>query len=145
MAAIRIRELMDPENGLMVWDKGAEEYRPVRLGDMVILLRSLSGWSEVFVNVLMNEGIPAYAQTKTGYFNTVEVETVLSLLAVVDNPMQDIPLAAVMRSPMVSMTDEEMAWLMAAYKRAPRKGPGPGRVRCLYALEGKWRGRRGRA
>ena len=62
----------------MVWDKGAEEYRPVRLGDMVILLRSLSGWSEVFVNVLMNEGIPAYAQTKTGYFNTVEVETVLS-------------------------------------------------------------------
>ena len=122
MAAIRIRELMDPENGLMVWDKGAEEYRPVRLGDMVILLRSLSGWSEVFVNVLMNEGIPAYAQTKTGYFNTVEVETVLSLLAVVDNPMQDIPLAAVMRSPMVSMTDEEMAWLMAAYKRAPEKG-----------------------
>ncbi|WP_276948289.1 helicase-exonuclease AddAB subunit AddA [Enterocloster lavalensis] len=122
MAAIRIRELMDPENGLMVWDKGAEEYRPVRLGDMVILLRSLSGWSEVFVNVLMNEGIPAYAQTKTGYFNTVEVETVLSLLAVVDNPMQDIPLAAVMRSPMVSMTDEEMAWLVAAYKRAPEKG-----------------------
>ena len=58
MVAIRIRELMDPENGLMVWDKGAEEYRPVRLGDMVILLRSLSGWSEVFVNVLMNEGIP---------------------------------------------------------------------------------------
>ena len=122
MAAIRIRELMDPENGLMVWDKGAEEYRPVRLGDMVILLRSLSGWSEVFVNVLMNEGIPAYAQTKTGYFNTVEVETVLSLLAVVDNPMQDIPLAAVMKSPMVSMTDEEMAWMMAAYKRAPEKG-----------------------
>ena len=122
MAAIRIRELMDPENGLMVWDKGAEEYRPVRRGDMGILLRSLSGWSEVFVNVLMNEGIPAYAQTKTGYFNTVEVETVLSLLAVVDNPMQDIPLAAVMRSPMVSMTDEEMAWLVAAYKRAPEKG-----------------------
>lgn len=122
MVAIRIRELMDPENGLMVWDKGAEEYRPVRLGDMVILLRSLSGWSEVFVNVLMNEGIPAYAQTKTGYFNTVEVETVLSLLAVVDNPMQDIPLAAVMKSPMVSMTDEEMAWMMADYKRAPEKG-----------------------
>jgi len=122
MVAIRIRELMDPENGLMVWDKGAEEYRPVRLGDMVILLRSLSGWSEVFVNVLMNEGIPAYAQTKTGYFNTVEVETVLSLLAVVDNPMQDIPLAAVMKSPMVSMTDEEMAWMMAAYKRTPEKG-----------------------
>ena len=51
--------------------------------------------------MLMNEGIPAFAQTRTGYFNTVEVETVLSLLSVVDNPMQDIPLAAVMRSPIV--------------------------------------------
>ena len=122
LIAVRIRQLTDPETGLMVWDKGTEEYRTARLGDMVILLRSLSGWSEVFVNVLMNEGIPAYAQTKTGYFNTVEVETILSLLAVVDNPMQDIPLAAVMKSPMVGMTDEELAWMTAEYKNAPEKG-----------------------
>ncbi len=122
LTAIRIRELLDAEKGLMVWDKDKEEYRPVRLGDMVILLRSLTGWSEVFVNVLMNEGIPAYAQTKTGYFNTVEVETVLSLLAVVDNPIQDIPLAAVMKSPIIGMDDEEMAWLMSVYKHAPEKG-----------------------
>ena len=58
----------------------------------------MSGWSEVFVNVLMNEGIPAVAQTRTGYFATAEVETVLSLLSVIDNPMQDIPMAAVLRS-----------------------------------------------
>ena len=122
LIAVRIRQLTDPETGLRVWDKEAGEYRTARLGDMVILLRSLSGWSEVFVNVLMNEGIPAYAQTKTGYFNTVEVETVLSLLAVVDNPMQDIPLAAVMKSPMVGMTDEELAWMTAEYKHAPEKG-----------------------
>lgn len=82
----------------------------------------MSGWSEVFVNVLMNEGIPAFAQTRTGYFNTVEVETILSLLSVVDNPMQDIPLAAVMRSPIVGMDDEEMAWMMAVYKRNSKKG-----------------------
>ena len=44
----------------------------------------MTGWSEVFVNVLMNEGIPASAQTRTGYFNTVEVETILSLLSVID-------------------------------------------------------------
>ncbi len=75
--------------------------------------------------MLMNEGIPAFAQT-TGYFNTVEVETILSLLSVVDNPMQDIPLAAVMRSPIVGMDDEEMAWMMAVYKRNSKKGPGPG-------------------
>ena len=53
--------------------------------------------------------------------NTVEVETVLSLLSVVDNPMQDIPLAAVMRSPIVGMDDEEMAWMMAAYKRNSKR------------------------
>ena len=64
----------------------------------------------------------AFAQTRTGYFNTVEVETILSLLSVVDNPMQDIPLAAVMRSPIVGMDDEEMAWMMAVYKRNSKKG-----------------------
>ena len=101
LIAGRIRQLVSEDQGILVWDKSRGGYRRARYGDMVILLRSMSGWSEVFVNVLMNEGIPAFAQTRTGYFNTVEVETILSLLSVVDNPMQDIPLAAVMRSPIV--------------------------------------------
>ena len=122
LIAGRIRQLVSQGQGLLVWDKSRGAYRRARYGDMVILLRSMTGWSEVFVNVLMNEGIPAFAQTRTGYFNTVEVETVLSLLSVVDNPMQDIPLAAVMRSPIVGMDDEEMAWMMAAYKRNSKKG-----------------------
>lgn len=134
LVAAKIKEMTHPERGLMVWDKGMEGYRRARLGDMVILLRSLSGWSEVFVNVLMNEGIPAYAQTKTGYFNTVEVETVLSMLAVIDNPMQDIPLAALMRSPVIGMTDEELAWLVAAYKRGTDKGEDRG----LYGAWKMW-------
>ena len=57
----------------------------------------------------MNEGIPAYAQYQSGYFDTTEIETMLSLLAVIDNPIQDIPLAAVMRSPILGMTDQELA------------------------------------
>lgn len=122
MAARRIRQMVSGEQGLLVWDKKTEKYRRARLGDIVILLRSMTGWSEVFVNVLMNEGIPATAQTRTGYFNTVEVETMLSLLSAVDNPMQDIPLAAVMRSPIIGMSDEEMAWMMAAYKKNSKKG-----------------------
>ena len=122
LIAGRIRQLVSQGQGLLVWDKSRGAYRRARYGDMVILLRSMTGWSEVFVNVLMNEGIPAFAQTRTGYFNTVEVETVLSLLSVVDNPMQDIPLAAVMRSPIVGMDDEEMAWMMAVYKRNSKKG-----------------------
>lgn len=122
MIAGEIRRLTDEKEGLLVWDKEMESYRRARLGDMVILLRSMTGWSEVMVSVLMNEGIPARAQTRTGYFSTTEVETVLSLLSVIDNPMQDIPLAAVLRSPIVGMSDDEMAWMMAAYKKNAKKG-----------------------
>lgn len=125
LIASEIRRLVSEKEGMLVWDKNLENgegaYRRARYGDMAILLRSMSGWSEVFVNVLMNEGIMAQAQTRTGYFSTVEVETVLSLLSVIDNPMQDIPLAAVLRSPIIGMSDDEMAWLMSAYKRMTKK------------------------
>lgn len=132
MIAGEIRRLTDETNGLLVWDKDQETYRRACLGDMVILLRSMTGWSETLVSVLMNEGIPARAQTRTGYFSTTEVETVLSLLSVIDNPMQDIPLAAVFRSPVVGMNDDEMAWMMAAYKKHTKKGQDRG-------VYGAWR------
>lgn len=113
----RIRELTDTKTGLLIWDKELEAYRTARPGDMVILLRSLSGWGEVFTNVLMNEGISAYAESKAGYFNTIEVETVLSMLAVIDNPIQDIPLAAVLKSPFGQVTDQELAGMLAVFKK----------------------------
>lgn len=132
LAVRKIRELTDERTGLLVWDKDRKEYRRARYGDIVILLRSLSGWAEIFVNGLMNEGIPAYAQSQAGYFDTTEVETILSLLAVIDNPIQDIPLAAVMRSSFVGMSDEELAWMMANFKRTAEKGQDRG-------IYGAWR------
>ncbi|MEG0369207.1 MAG: helicase-exonuclease AddAB subunit AddA, partial [Hungatella sp.] len=120
--ANKIRELTHPTDGLPIWDKEKKEYRIAEYGDIVILLRSISGWTDSFLNVLTGEGIPAYAETGTGYFNTIEVETVLSMLAVIDNPMQDISLAAVLRSPIVGVTDEELAVLMTAYKKSTEKG-----------------------
>ena len=60
------------------------------------------------------EGIPAYAELKTGYYSAVEVETVLSFLAIIDNPRQDIPMAAVLRSPLFSFTDEELGQIVLA-------------------------------
>ncbi len=122
--AAKIREFVHPETGLLVFDKNlgkAGGYRTARYGDMVILLRSLSGWAEDFVNVLMNEGIPAYAERKTGYFTAIEVEVVLSMLNIIDNPMQDIPLAAVLRSPVGEVTDEEMAHMTALFKKKAKK------------------------
>ncbi len=132
LIARRIRELTDEDTGLLVWDKEEKHYRTARYQDMVILLRSISGWTDSFLNVLTQEGIPAYADTGTGYFNTIEVETVLAILAVIDNPMQDIPLAAVFKSPVAGVTDEELAYMMAIYKKHPDKGQDRG-------LYGAWR------
>ncbi len=141
LIAERIRDLTDPQKGLKIWDKTKETYRSAGFGDIVILLRSVSGWAETMVTILMNAGIPAVAQTQTGYFNTTEVETVLSLLAITDNPFQDIPMAAVLRSPVISMTDEELAWMMAGFKKQAKKGEDRGMygaVRLwLWEEEGK--------
>ena len=120
--AERSAEMTDRENGLIGWDKAQSQYRRARFGDMVVLLRSTAGWADVFVNVLMNEGIPAHAESRTGYFDTPEVETILALLSVLDNPMQDIPLAAVMRSPIGDITDRELSEMTAAWKKNARKG-----------------------
>ena len=94
-----------------VTDKAAGELRAARYSDIVILLRSLSGWADSLVEVLNGNGIPAHTVSSTGYFSTVEVQTVLSMLRLLDNPRQDIPMAAVLRSPMAGLTDEELAVL----------------------------------
>ncbi len=137
LIAARIRQLTDPDTGLKVWDKERKAYRTAEYGDMVILLRSISGWSESFIQVLTREGIPAFAETGTGYFDTLEVETVLAMLAVIDNPMQDIPLASVFRAPFVGLSEEELAWMMAAYKRQT----GIGEDRGLYGAAMYWMAR----
>lgn len=82
--------------------------------DMVILLRSPHGVSREMVDIFGKEGIPAYAELKTGYYSAVEVETVLSFLSIIDNPRQDIPMAAVLRSPLFSFTDEELGEIVLA-------------------------------
>lgn len=113
MIASRIRELTEENKGLLVWDKEQETYRRACYGDIVILLRSVSGWAETFAEVLSRQGIPAYAESRTGYFTAMEVETVLNLLSVIDNPLQDIPFASLLKAPFVGITDEELAYVTA--------------------------------
>lgn len=132
LIAAKIKEMVHPETGLVIWDKEGKRYRTARYKDMVILLRSLTGFAEDFVNVLVNQGIPAYAERRTGYFTTVEVETILCLLSIIDNPMKDIPLAAVMKSPIGEVTDEELSYLMARFKKRGKKGQDRG-------IYGAWR------
>lgn len=108
--ARRIRE-MTGENGkpLMVYDKQLKTMRPAQYGDMVILLRSAMVWAPLIMEELRQEGIPSFGEQSKGYFQAIEVEIMLSLLQVIDNPRQDIPLASVLRSPIVGLTEEELA------------------------------------
>lgn len=108
IVAEEIRHLMKTQP---VTNKATGELRAARYSDIVILLRSLSGCADSLVEVLNGNGIPAHTVSSTGYFSTVEVQTVLSMLRLLDNPRQDIPMAAVLRSPMAGLTDEELAVL----------------------------------
>ena len=101
--AHRIREIAGKE---CVVDKETGKYRPAEYGDMVILLRTASGWSETFGEVLSSQGIPSYTISRTGYFSALEVVTVLNYLKICDNPLQDIPMAGVLRSPVVGCTTQ---------------------------------------
>lgn len=110
--AVRIRELMGIAGGkdtFGVFDKKIGAARPVAYRDIVILLRATQQWAPVLIEELRQQGIPAYAELSTGYFSATEVEVVMSLLKVIDNPYQDIPLAAVLRSPVAGLSAEEMA------------------------------------
>lgn len=114
--AKRIKELVSGKTGERIIDKKTKQYREIRYHDIVILLRTMSGWAETFTSILMAEGIPAHTSSQTGYFSTIEVTTLLNLLRVIDNPLQDIALAAVLKSPIVSLSGEELAIMRATYR-----------------------------
>lgn len=105
--AARIRQLTNPETGLLVIVDG--KTRIAEYGDIAVLFRSTRGWTEEFLSVFTAEGIPARAAAQIGFFAAGEVRTVLNYLRILDNPRQDIPLAAVLLSPMVGLSNEEMA------------------------------------
>jgi len=111
LIAKKIKELVGG-NGLQpghMWDKEEKRMRPVTYRDIVILTRSAPNWISPILEELKSQGIPAYAELGIGYFEAVEVEVMISLLKVIDNPYQDIPLVAVLRSPLVGLSAEELA------------------------------------
>ena len=114
----RIKELFEPKDGkkFKVFDKDTNEYRDVRYKDIVILLRATKNWAEIFLDELGSEGIPVYADTGSGYFESIEIRTIMSLLKVIDNPLQDVPMIALLRSPIVGFTAEELSDLRLLHK-----------------------------
>ncbi|GKX30853.1 ATP-dependent helicase/nuclease subunit A [Vallitalea longa] len=112
--ADRIKKMVNPENPYFIYDKKLGEYRKAMFKDIVILMRSTSSLAETFVNELINYDVPAYTDATSGYFDTIEVKTVLSLLKIIDNPRQDIPLIAVLRSPIVGLKADDLVRIKAA-------------------------------
>lgn len=119
MVAQKIREMMslrDPSAAFQVKDKESGRMRPLKYRDIAILMRAAKGHAEKLTDILSAEGIPAYFHNSTGYFTAPEVEVMLSLLAVIDNPRQDTALAAVLRSPIGAFCDDELALIRAKYQ-----------------------------
>jgi ATP-dependent helicase/nuclease subunit A len=110
--AKRIRGMLD--EGFMVHDRSTGDERKMTFRDIVILMRATEGSARVYLDELSSHGIPAFADTATGYFETIEIKTIMSLLQIIDNPLQDIPMIAVLRSPIFSFSPEELIDLRAA-------------------------------
>jgi ATP-dependent helicase/nuclease subunit A len=103
--ADRIRELL--ENGYQVYDKKLERYRNVQCKDITILAKSVRYTSDTYINALASRGIPAFVELED-YFERREINLILTLISLINNHLQDIPLVSVMRSPIGGFTDNEL-------------------------------------
>lgn len=102
--AQRIKELL----GTRIYDSKRGELRPVEYRDIVVLMRSTRSQASFYVEEFMAQGIPVFADTGSGYFETVELSVFINLLHLVDNRYQDVPLLSVMRSTLYAFTEEEL-------------------------------------
>ncbi|MFV0528779.1 MAG: helicase-exonuclease AddAB subunit AddA [Lachnospiraceae bacterium] len=125
----RIREIVELEE---VYDAKAGSYRSARFSDIVILLRSVSAAADAFAKTLLEQGIPAHAVSKTGYFSAQEVQTVLNYLRICDNPRQEIPLTAVLHSLLVGLTPTQLTQIKTAQEGLPMY-----EAVCAYSVTGE--------
>jgi len=114
LIAKQVKEMVMERRG--VYNPKTKTESPVRYRDIVILLRSMT-WAPQIMEEFKQQGIPIYANLSSGYFDATEVSIMLSLLKVIDNPFQDIPLASVLRSPIVGLNEEELAIIRIVNKK----------------------------
>lgn len=112
--ATKIREMID--NKFPIYDKKLQQNRSIQYRDIVILSRSMTSAPDM-EEAMKVQDIPFYVSNNSGYFETTEVATMIALLKVIDNPYQDIPLAAVLRSPIVGLNEEELGQIRMAKKK----------------------------
>lgn len=103
--ARKIKELIDSKYQIIDKKTGR---RDIQYKDIAILLRTSSGVANVYEKEISELEIPVYSDSSSQYLQSVEIETIMSLLKIINNPMQDIPLVTVMRSPIGNFTDNEL-------------------------------------
>lgn len=103
--AKRIKELLT--SGYLVYDK-KKGYRTIEPKDIVILLRATASLAPIYEKELSDFDLPVFSDSSTSYLESSEIETILSLLKIIDNPMQDIPLVVVLRSVIGGFTDNDL-------------------------------------
>ena len=114
MVAARLRELKS--EGAALWDEGLAALRPVAWRDMVVLLRAPRNKAETYAKEFARVGVPLLAR-RSGLYETLEVSDLLGLLQLLDNPLQDLPALAVLRSPLVGLSLDELAVIRLALPR----------------------------
>lgn len=102
----KIKELMSSDYN--IYDKKQKKYRKLKYKDIVILLRATSAVAPIYEKALIENEIPVFSDTGTEYLDSIEIQTIMSVLKIIDNPLQDIPLVAVMRSMIGGFTDNDL-------------------------------------
>ncbi len=113
--ANKIKELI--KNKFQVYDRKNEKYRDIEYKDIVILLRATSKSAPIFEQELLNLDIPVFSDSSQEYLDSIEIQTIMSLLKIIDNPIQDIPLVTVLRSPIGKFTDDELIQIRLSDKK----------------------------
>ena len=113
--ANKIKKLV--QNRYQVWDKKQEKYRDIQYRDIVILLRTTSKVAPIYEQEILNLQMPVFSDSSQEYLEAIEIQTIMSLLKIIDNPIQDIPLVTVMRSNIGKFTDDELIQIRLADKQ----------------------------
>ncbi|MDA3846960.1 MAG: UvrD-helicase domain-containing protein, partial [Vallitaleaceae bacterium] len=113
--AIKIQSLINQST--IIYDKNKDQYRPIEYHDIAILHRAPKLFTGKLIQVFRDLNIPVHSDILTGYFDTYEVSTVMNILRIIDNPDQDIPLAGVLKSPIVGLSSEELAEVRVAFEK----------------------------
>lgn len=115
MTALKIRELVD--QGFEIYDKELKHTRPVNFSDIVLLIPTRSNNLDLMA-VMKQYQIPIEISEAENYFQAIEIQVMVSVLKIIDNPYLDIPLAAVLRSPVVGLDENDLAEIRAIDKKA---------------------------